>query len=238
MVHRDDGEEADLLGSADRDRPGSRSRSPGSAVELRRRSTRCAASRARIVAAADQPSGGGIERDLHDGAQQRLVSHRPRAAARPARAGRRRRRRRRRRSTRPSWRSVPPIDELRELAHGLRPAQLDGGLAPAFRDLARRSPVPVEVRATTRAVRSGHRGAAYFIGCEGLTNAVKHARADRRSRCAPAARGRPARRHRVADDGSAVRRRAGVRADRTGGPGRRARRGAPDREPTGRAAPR
>ena len=69
------------------------------------------------------------------------------------------------------------IDELRELARGLPPAQLDAGLAPAFRDLARRAPVPVEVTAPRERFDRGIEGAAYFIGCEGLTNAVKHAQA-------------------------------------------------------------
>ena len=69
------------------------------------------------------------------------------------------------------------IDELRELARGLPPAQLDAGLAPAFRDLARRTSVPVEVTAPRERFDRGIEGAAYFIGSEGLTNAVKHAQA-------------------------------------------------------------
>ncbi len=69
------------------------------------------------------------------------------------------------------------IDELRELARGLPPAQLDGGLAVAFRDLARRAPLRVEVDVPGERFDRGLEGAAYFIGCEGLTNAVKHARA-------------------------------------------------------------
>jgi signal transduction histidine kinase len=71
------------------------------------------------------------------------------------------------------------VDELRELARGLPPAQLDAGLAPAFRDLARRTAVPVQVDVDNGRFDRGVEGAAYFIGCEGLTNAVKHAGASR-----------------------------------------------------------
>ena len=71
------------------------------------------------------------------------------------------------------------IDELRELARGLPPAQLDGGLASAFRDLARRAPLPVHVTVPAERFDRNVEGAAFFIGCEGLTNAVKHAQATR-----------------------------------------------------------
>jgi signal transduction histidine kinase len=71
------------------------------------------------------------------------------------------------------------IDELRELAHGLPPAQLDAGLGPALRELARRTPLPVEVEVTGERFNRGLEAAAYFIACEGLTNAVKHANATR-----------------------------------------------------------
>ena len=66
------------------------------------------------------------------------------------------------------------IDELRELAHGLPPSQLDAGLDPALRELAGRAPLPVEVRTTTERFSVGLEAAAYFIACEGLTNAIKH----------------------------------------------------------------
>lgn len=71
------------------------------------------------------------------------------------------------------------IDELRELARGLPPPQLDGGLAPAFRELARRAPLPVDRSVPSVRFERGIETAAYFIGCEGLTNAVKHACATR-----------------------------------------------------------
>ncbi len=69
------------------------------------------------------------------------------------------------------------IDELRALAHGLRPTLLEAGLGPALRDLASRSPVPVAVNATSDRYPTDVETAAYFVACEGLTNAVKHSRA-------------------------------------------------------------
>jgi signal transduction histidine kinase len=52
-------------------------------------------------------------------------------------------------------------------------------LAPALEELAGRAPLPVEVRATAARLSPGVEAAAYFIACEGLTNAVKHARASK-----------------------------------------------------------
>ena len=69
------------------------------------------------------------------------------------------------------------VNELRELARGLPPSQLDLGLAPAFRELARRAPIPVEVEPPGERFGRDVEAAAYFIGCEGITNAVKHANA-------------------------------------------------------------
>ena len=145
-------------------------------VELRRQLAEVEASRARIVAAADAERRR-IERDLHDGAQQRLVSIG--LALRHAQhelgadvSG-------------PAGETLDhavaelglAIAELRELAHGLPPSQLDAGLAPALRELAAGAPLPVEVQTTEERFASGVEAAAYFIACEGLTNAIKHARA-------------------------------------------------------------
>src|SRR5262249_9801982 len=69
--------------------------------------------------------------------------------------------------------------DLRQIAAGVRPARLDDGLAAALRDLARSAPVPVEVDAPDERVAASVEAAAYFIACEGLTNAVKHASASR-----------------------------------------------------------
>jgi signal transduction histidine kinase len=147
-------------------------------VELRRQLAEVEASRARIVTAANEERRR-IERDLHDGAQQRLVSiglalrhaQHELSGSKPARAS----------ETLDSAVAevAVAIDELRELARGLPPAQLDSGLAPAFRELARLAPIPVSVNAPSERFDRGVEAAAYFVGCEGLTNAVKHANATR-----------------------------------------------------------
>ena len=145
-------------------------------VELRRRLDEVAESRSRLAAVADQERRR-IERDLHDGAQQRLVSiglalrhaqHQLGADADEAKAT----------LDEAVVEISAAIEDLRELAHGLRPAMLQAGLGPALRDLANRSPVPVEVSATTDRFAPDVEAAAYFIASEALTNAVKHARAD------------------------------------------------------------
>jgi signal transduction histidine kinase len=135
------------------------------------------ASRARIVATADA-TRRRIERDLHDGAQQRLVSLALEARAAEA--------------------TVPPghhalrgelthiaegitgvLDGLREIALGLHPAILaQGGIGPALKTLAHRSPIPVEldVRVDVR-LPDRLEVAAYYVVSEALTNAAKHAQA-------------------------------------------------------------
>jgi len=145
-------------------------------VGLRRQLEEVESSRTRIAAAAGEERRR-IERDLHDGAQQRLVSIG--LALRHAQhvLG----------STADSEVSrtldgavaeiTVAIDELRELASGLRPAQLDAGLGAALRDLARRAPLPVEVDVDADRFPVDVEAAAYFTACEGLTNAVKHAHA-------------------------------------------------------------
>jgi signal transduction histidine kinase len=147
-------------------------------VELRRQLAEVEASRARIVAAGNDERRR-IERDLHDGAQQRLVSiglalrhaQHELGTSSPERASH---------TLDGALTEVAlAIDELRELARGLPPAQLDGGLGPAFRELARRAPVPVQVKVSSERFDRGLEGAAYFIACEGFTNAVKHANATR-----------------------------------------------------------
>ena len=136
-----------------------------------------AASRARIVAAADE-TRRRIERDLHDGAQQRLVSLGLELRAAQA--------------------TVPPelveLDgelsrvaealadvqaELREIARGIHPAILaEGGLAPALKALARRSPIPVELDLRARArLPEPVEVAVYYVTTEAFTNAAKHSQA-------------------------------------------------------------
>ena len=142
-------------------------------VELRRQLAEVQASRARIVAAGNAERRR-IERDLHDGAQQRLVSLglRLRHAQHQLGAGEADR------ADDTIDRAVSElaiaIDELRELAHGLPPTQLDTGLDPALRELAVRAPLPVQVHATRERFSVGLEAAAYFVACEGLTNAIKH----------------------------------------------------------------
>jgi signal transduction histidine kinase len=135
------------------------------------------ASRIRIVATADN-ARRRFERDLHDGAQQRLVSlgHQLRVAEA----------------------SVPPelrplkeqisdfattvaeiSDEVQEISRGIHPAILSkGGLGPALKTLARRSTVPVEIDLRVdRRLPDPAEVAVYYVIAESLTNAAKHARA-------------------------------------------------------------
>ncbi|MGH2982746.1 MAG: sensor histidine kinase [Solirubrobacterales bacterium] len=142
-------------------------------VEVRRQLAEVEQSRARIVAATYEERRR-LERDLHDGAQQRLVSigldlrhlqHQLGSGNAEAKG---------------SLDAVvgsltEAIDELRELARGVRPAALDNGLAAALRELGSRSPIPTEVEATEERFSEDIEAAAYFVASEGLTNAVKHA---------------------------------------------------------------
>jgi PAS domain S-box-containing protein len=142
------------------------------------------ASRARIVAAADD-ARRRLERDLHDGAQQRLVS-----------LGL---------QTRLAEASVPPqLDglksqlsrvvsgltdvstDLQEISRGIHPAILSkGGLVPALKTLARRATVPVVLDlAIDRRLPDSVEVGAYYIVAEALTNAAKHARASQVEVCA------------------------------------------------------
>jgi signal transduction histidine kinase len=136
-----------------------------------------ASSRARIVAAGDQ-TRRRIERDLHDGVQQRLVS-----------IGL---------ELRGAEFVVPPemqelqtqmsqiaagldgvLEDIREISRGIHPAILSqGGLEPALKALARRSPVPVELNARLEGrLPERVEAAAYYVASEAVTNTAKHARA-------------------------------------------------------------
>jgi signal transduction histidine kinase len=136
------------------------------------------ASRARIVAAADT-ARRRIERDLHDGAQQRLVSLSMQLRGSTQT------------SPRPSADALATqmdlvaegitgvIDELREIARGIHPAILaEGGLRPALQTLARRSAVPVRLDLDLdRRLPEQVELAVYYVVNEALTNTAKHARA-------------------------------------------------------------
>ena len=134
------------------------------------------ASRARIVATTDQ-TRRRIERDLHDGAQQRLVSLalqlREAQAALPG-AGELAQR------LEGAVAEVNGVlEELREIARGIHPAVLtEGGLRPALRALARRSAVPVslDVKVAGR-LPEPVEIAAYYAVSEALTNVAKYAHA-------------------------------------------------------------
>ena len=136
-----------------------------------------AASRTRIVAAADE-TRRRIERDLHDGTQQRLVSLglELRLAQSLVPAG------------------LPELEteigqvaselsgvvgDLREIARGIHPATLsEGGLGPALRTLARRAAIAVELEATAIGrLPEPVEVAAYYVVSEALTNATRHANA-------------------------------------------------------------
>jgi PAS domain S-box-containing protein len=134
------------------------------------------ASRSRIVTTADQ-TRRRIERDLHDGAQQRLVTLtmklRSLEALTPEADG-----------LRSDVEEIAAgledvLDDLRETARGLHPVILSrGGLKPALKALGRRSPVPVELDVRMQArLPEPVEVAAYYVVAEALTNAAKHAHA-------------------------------------------------------------
>jgi signal transduction histidine kinase len=135
------------------------------------------ASRARIVAAADE-TRRRIERDLHDGAQQRLVSLglKLRLAEESVSPGQ---------TTLHEQISdivtglIGVSDELREFARGIHPAILSrGGLGPTLKTLARRCAVPVELDlAVPRRLPDHVEVAGYYVVAEALTNVAKHAEA-------------------------------------------------------------
>jgi signal transduction histidine kinase len=133
-----------------------------------------AASRARIVAAADE-ARRRIERDLHDGIQQRLIILTMKLSEIRSRV--------------PAEISADIDDasselaatrqELRDLSQGVHPAILaEAGLRAAVRALARRSPLPVQVQMRTIGrLPSSCEVTAYYVAAEAFTNAAKHARA-------------------------------------------------------------
>jgi signal transduction histidine kinase len=136
-----------------------------------------AASRARIVTAGDQ-ARRRIERDLHDGTQQRLVSlvldlRAAEASVPPERPELRAQ------LSRVADGLAGALEELRELSRGIHPAILsEGGLGPALKALARRSAVPVELEVDVQTrLPEPVEVAAYYVVSEALANAAKYARA-------------------------------------------------------------
>jgi signal transduction histidine kinase len=137
------------------------------------------ASRTRIVTAADE-ARRRIERDLHDGTQQRLVSLALAVRALEADVAPDASDLRSRLSSIVNGLN-DAVMELQELSRGIHPAILtQGGLAPALRTLARRSAVPVELDVTIDAkLPQPIEVATYYVASEALANAAKHARASR-----------------------------------------------------------
>ena len=135
------------------------------------------ASRARIVATADA-TRRRIERDLHDGAQQQLVTLalelRAAQATVPPELGQLRAE-----LSRVVEGQKSVLDGLREIALGIHPAILaEGGLGPALKTLARRSRIPVELDADLEGrLPEPVEVAAYYVVSEALTNAAKYATA-------------------------------------------------------------
>ena len=144
-------------------------------AQLRAQLVEVRASRARIVEAGDAERRR-LERDLHDGAQQRLLG--VRLALRTARM----------RLADGSTDSVDELlaeadaevmdalAELRDLAHGIQPAVLtEEGIGPALAALARRTPVPVQLEVSAGRLPPAVEATAYFVAAESLANIVKHA---------------------------------------------------------------
>ena len=148
-------------------------------AELQARLDELRESRARIVEAG-YAARRKLERDLHDGAQQRLVGlaldlrlarekldDDPQAAAAMLDEA--------------SGDLAKATEELRELARGIHPAVLsDRGLEAAVESLAQRAPLPVEIDASVEGrLPEPVEAAAYFVVSEALTNVVRHSGADR-----------------------------------------------------------
>ncbi|MEO6511082.1 MAG: histidine kinase [Nocardioides sp.] len=118
-----------------------------------------------------------LERDLHDGAQQRLV-----ALGMALRLAQRR-----------TARGIEvsgvidnavaelstAVSELRQLAHGIRPSCLDDGLVPALSQLVGSTPTPIDLRVTSVPLDPDLETTAYYVAAEAITNAIKHAEARR-----------------------------------------------------------
>jgi signal transduction histidine kinase len=158
-------------------------RFPGESIEqrraraLRERVHDLRGSRQRILDAADAERRR-IERDLHDGAQQRMVAvamtlglAESRMETDPASAAKL--------IAQAREEAQLAVKELRELARGIHPALLsERGLGPALEALASRCPVPVEIRGVPeRPLCAPVESAAYYITAEALTNVAKYAHA-------------------------------------------------------------
>jgi PAS domain S-box-containing protein len=145
-------------------------------TERKRQQEELEASRARIVAAGDEERRR-LERNLHDGAQQRLVSlslslrlaqnrvkSDPEGAEQLLDASREE--------------LAQALEELRELARGIHPAVLtDRGLDAALEALAARSPLPIDINGPSAKLPAPVEAAAYYVVSEALANVAKYAQA-------------------------------------------------------------
>lgn len=142
-------------------------------VDLRTALDQTAASRARLVRAADDERDR-IQRDLHDGAQQNLVALGLRLRSLQ-------------RSPVPDPGELDQavqlvqltISELRSLAQGVRPSALDSGLENALRTMVKTVPLPVDLDLQPMTVADPAATAAYYAAAEAVTNVLKHAGARR-----------------------------------------------------------
>ncbi len=145
-------------------------------ADLKHAMAEVAASRERIVRAGYEERRR-LERDLHDGAQQRLVALGMRLRVLQ-------------RSTRGGTELVESLDgavaelgtalaELRQIAHGVRPSTLDDGLASALAGLARLAPAMIELDVHGGEVPDAVGTTAYFVVSEAVVNALRHAEASR-----------------------------------------------------------
>jgi signal transduction histidine kinase len=171
-----------------------------------------AVSRARVVATADE-TRRRIERNLHDGAQQRLVSLALELGMAQAEVSPDARELRMR-LDRAVEQASGALEELRDLSRGIHPAILtEAGLGPALRAVTRRSPIPVELDLGVEdRLPDQVEVSAYYIVAEALTNAAKHSGASAITVAVERDRARDSLRIEVADDGVGG-------ADFTGGTG-------------------
>jgi len=183
-------------------------------VQLRAQLEEVRESRARLVEAADSERQR-VERNLHDGAQQQLVTLLLSMQATKTEAIRR--------SDRATAALIDAniaelkqaLGELRELAHGIHPTILtQAGLVPAIRSLTERCPIPVDVRGDLGEDRLAPplEATLYFVVSEAITNAVKHSKA--RQMCVSLGRSSDVAAVDISDDG-------GGGADLSGGSGLR-----------------
>jgi signal transduction histidine kinase len=148
------------------------------AADLQAKVEEVSASRARIVESGDA-ARRRLERDLHDGAQQRLVALALNLRVISSRADGDSELSRQLDAARLELNQA--LEELRELARGIHPSVLsDRGLRAALKGLADRAPLPVEVEATpSKRLPDRVESASYFVVAEALTNVARYARASR-----------------------------------------------------------